>query len=116
MLQIFSYEESQIYVFNYKYNKKKSKPNIYVCFYFFAMIEIYVMETDEQNKALIRLGMTIRKLREETTSFSQDKLGLEVDLSENQIRRIEKGQTNPTVKSLLKIAKALKVDIRNLFQ
>ena len=57
------------------------------------------MENDKHNNVLIRLGITIRKLREETTSFSQERLGLEVDLSENQIRRIEKGQTNPTIKS-----------------
>ncbi|MDQ8013383.1 MAG: helix-turn-helix transcriptional regulator [Flavobacterium nitrogenifigens] len=73
------------------------------------------MENDEHNKLLIKLGTTIRKLREETTSFSQEKLGLEVDLSENQIRRIEKGQTNPTIKSLLKIAEILKVNIKDLF-
>ena len=84
-------------------------------FCFLAMIEIYNMESDEHNKALITLGKTIRKLREETTTFSQDKFGLEVDLSENQIRRIEKGQTNPTVKSLLKISKALNVNIKDLF-
>lgn len=74
------------------------------------------MENEEQNKDIIKLGLTIRKIREESTDFSQDKLALEVDLSENQIRRIEKGQTNPTIKTLLKIAKALKVDIRELFQ
>ena len=80
------------------------------------MMEFYNMENEEQSKVLVKLGLTIRKIREESTNFSQDKLGLEVDLSENQIRRIEKGQTNPTVKSLLKIAKALKVDIKDLFQ
>lgn len=79
-------------------------------------MEFYNMENEAQSKVLIKLGLTIRKIREESTNFSQDKLGLEVDLSENQIRRIEKGQTNPTVKSLLKIAKALKVDIKDLFQ
>ncbi|MFQ6601868.1 helix-turn-helix domain-containing protein [Flavobacterium sp. C3NV] len=73
------------------------------------------MENKDYGEALIKLGLTIRKLREETTSFSQEKLGLEVDLSENQIRRIEKGQTNPTVKSLLKIAEILKVNIKDLF-
>ena len=86
-----------------------------MCFYFLVMIEIYHMEIDEEKKVFIKLGQTIRELREKTTDFSQDKLGLEVDLSENQIRRIEKGQTNPTVRSLLKIAKALKVDIKVLF-
>ncbi|PKP44871.1 MAG: XRE family transcriptional regulator [Bacteroidetes bacterium HGW-Bacteroidetes-12] len=79
------------------------------------MMEIYIVENEEQNKVIVKLGLTIRKIREETTDFSQDKLALEVDLSENQIRRIEKGQTNPTIKNLLKIAKALKVDIKDLF-
>jgi len=80
------------------------------------MIEFYNVENEHQNKAIIKLGLTIRKIREESTDFSQDKLALEVDLSENQIRRIEKGQTNPTVKTLLKIAKALNVDIKDLFR
>ncbi|MCF6132737.1 helix-turn-helix domain-containing protein [Flavobacterium wongokense] len=74
------------------------------------------MENEQQNKAIIKLGLTIRKIREESTEFSQDKLALEVDLSENQIRRIEKGQTNPTIRTLLKIAKALNVDIKDLFR
>lgn len=73
------------------------------------------MENKEHNKEIIKLGLTIRKIREENTNFSQDKLALEVDLSENQIRRIERGQTNPTIKTLLKIARALKVDIKDLF-
>ena len=94
---------------------KKIKAHIYVCFYFFLNIEIYHMENEEQDKALVKLGLTIRKIREESTNFSQDKLGLEVNISENQIRRIEKGQTNPTIRTLLKIAKALKVEIKDLF-
>ena len=79
-------------------------------------MEFYAVESEQQNKAIIKLGLAIRKIREESTDFSQDKLALEVDLSENQIRRIEKGQTNPTIKTLLKIAKALNVDIKDLFR
>ncbi len=78
-------------------------------------MEFYNVEKDEQNRVLVKLGLTIRNVREDFTSFSQDTLALEVDLSENQILRIEKGQTNPTIKSILKIAKALKVDIKDLF-
>lgn len=81
-----------------------------------VIIEFYDVESEQQNKAIIKLGLTIRKIREESTDFSQDKLALEVDLSENQIRRIEKGQTNPTIKTLFKIAKALNVDIKDLFR
>lgn len=86
-----------------------------MCFYFIVILEFYDVENEQLHKSLIKLGATIRKIREESTSLSQDKLALEVDLSENQIRRIEKGQTNPTIKTLLKIANALKVDIKELF-
>lgn len=79
------------------------------------MLEIYNVKSEDQYRAIVKLGLTIRKIREESTDFSQEQLALEVDLSENQIRRIEKGQTNPTIKTLLKIAKVLKVDIKDLF-
>lgn len=78
-------------------------------------MQFYIVENEQQNKAIVNLGLTIRKIREKTTEYSQDKLALEIDISENQIRRIEKGQTNPTIKTLLKIATALKVDIKDLF-
>lgn len=74
------------------------------------------MIKEEQNKVLIALGATIRRIREETTDFSQFKLAIEIGMSENQIRRIERGQSNPTVKTLTKIAEALKVDIKILFE
>ncbi|UFH46651.1 helix-turn-helix domain-containing protein [Flavobacterium galactosidilyticum] len=74
------------------------------------------MEEKELNRVQIALGATIRRIREETTDFSQSKLSIEVGMSENQIRRIERGESNPTVKTLTKIAKALKVDIKILFE
>jgi transcriptional regulator with XRE-family HTH domain len=74
------------------------------------------VEEKELNKVQIKLGATIRRIREETTDFSQSKLSIEIGMSENQIRRIEKGKSNPTVKTLAKIAKALKVDIKVLFE
>ena len=74
------------------------------------------MEEKELNKVQITLGATIRRIREETTDFSQSKLSIEIGMSENQIRRIEKGKSNPTVNTLAKIAKALKVDIKVLFE
>lgn len=80
------------------------------------MTQIYLVEEKELNKVQIALGATIRRIREETTDFSQFKLSIEIGMSENQIRRIERGESNPTVKTLIKIAKALKVDIRILFE
>jgi transcriptional regulator with XRE-family HTH domain len=74
------------------------------------------VEEKELNTVQIRLGATIRRIREETTDFSQSKLSIEIGMSENQIRRIERGKSNPTVNTLAKIAKALKVDIKVLFE
>jgi transcriptional regulator with XRE-family HTH domain len=74
------------------------------------------VEEKELNKVQITLGATIRRIREETTDFSQSKLSIEIGMSENQIRRIERGKSNPTVNTLAKIAKALKVDIKVLFE
>ena len=74
------------------------------------------MEEKELNRVQIRLGATIRRIREETTDFSQSKLSIEIGMSENQIRRIERGKSNPTVNTLAKIAKALEVDIKVLFE
>jgi len=74
------------------------------------------VEGKELNKVQIKLGATIRRIREETTDFSQSKLSIEIGMSENQIRRIELGKSNPTVNTLAKIANALKVDIKVLFE
>lgn len=73
------------------------------------------MEEKELNKVQITLGATIRKIREEKSEYSQSKLAVEIGMSENQVSRIERGETNPTVRTLTLIAKALKVEIKDLF-
>ena len=47
--------------------------------------------------------------------FSQFSLGVEVQLSTNQIGRIERGETNPTVLTLTKIASVLNIEIFEFF-
>jgi transcriptional regulator with XRE-family HTH domain len=73
------------------------------------------VEEKEINKVQKKLGATIRKIREEKDEYSQSKLAVEIGMSVNQVARIERGETNPTVKTLTLIAKALKVDIKDLF-
>lgn len=73
------------------------------------------MEEKEINNVQIKLGATIRKIREKKDQYSQSKLAIEIGMSVNQVARIERGETNPTVKTLTLIAKALKVDIKDLF-
>ncbi|MTH15902.1 helix-turn-helix transcriptional regulator [Flavobacterium sp. LC2016-01] len=73
------------------------------------------MEDIEINKVQKKLGATIRKIREEKDQYSQSKLAVEIGMSVNQVARIERGETNPTLKTLTLIAIALKVDIKDLF-
>jgi len=74
------------------------------------------VETEEENIVLNKLGATIRTAREKQPKFSQSKLAIEIGLSENQIGRIERGESNPTVRTLCKIAKALNVNVRDFFE
>jgi len=73
------------------------------------------VEEKELNSIQVKLGSTIRQIREKKTNYSQSKLAVEIGMSENQVSRIERGETNPTVKTLTMIARALKVDIKDFF-
>jgi transcriptional regulator with XRE-family HTH domain len=59
------------------------------------------------------LGETVRSLRT-AAEFTQEKLAEMAGLSTVFISRIERGIESPSVDSLLKIAKALKVRVRDL--
>ena len=69
------------------------------------------MKTKEEIQAII--GLNVRKAREKE-SISQFDLALESDLHRNMIDLIERGQTMPTVYTLLKVAKALNTSIEAL--
>ena len=49
-----------------------------------------------------------------TAGFSQEKLAEKANLSTVFISRIERGKESPSVDSLVKIAKALKLRVRDL--
>ena len=62
-----------------------------------------------------KLSNKIRKLRKQK-GVSQDRLSKEADLALNTIVKIETGKSpNPTIETLIKIAKALGVNIGDLF-
>lgn len=67
--------------------------------------------------AIIRksLGKKIKKLRKEK-GLSQEKLSWEVGLNRGYIGFIERGERNPSIETLTKIAKALKVTLDELFR
>ena len=59
------------------------------------------------------LGEAVRVKRKKA-GFSQEKLAEKADLSTVFISRIERGKESPTLDNLLKIAKALRVRVRDL--
>ena len=64
-------------------------------------------------KDLVSFGKHLRKVREEK-GISQEKLGLSIDSYQSTIIRIEQGKSNPKLTTLIAIAKALKVPLRDL--
>ena len=68
------------------------------------------------NKKLSTIAKNIRLLRKEK-GFSQDRLSKEAEVAYNTIVKIESGEnTNPTIDTLERIAKALGVSIEKLFK
>ena len=68
-----------------------------------------------EEKLFIRdFGINLRALREER-NLSQTKLEAIAGLSKNQVWRIENGEVNTTISNLILLAKALEVDIAQLF-
>jgi XRE family transcriptional regulator, regulator of sulfur utilization len=59
------------------------------------------------------LGGTIRSYRK-ATGISQEKLAERADLHHNYAGELERGEKAATIDSLLKIAKALKIKVRDL--
>jgi transcriptional regulator with XRE-family HTH domain len=66
------------------------------------------------NEVLHRLGSRIRTLREKA-KISQEELGHLSGLHRTYVGAIERGERNPSVLSLKKIADALKVNLGELF-
>lgn len=67
-----------------------------------------------QDKICVQFGLRVRQLREEQ-GYSQEGFAAEVGIHRTFIGGIERGERNPTITTAYKIAKALKVDIKELF-
>lgn len=69
----------------------------------------------DKQEALIFIGLKIRELRNEKKMSIQE-LSDKLDIEYNNLIRIEKGRTNCTIGTLLKISKILKVELTELFE
>jgi transcriptional regulator with XRE-family HTH domain len=74
-----------------------------------------VRDRASSSSYLKALGQAIRQVREQQ-ELSQEGLGFDSDLDRTYISGVERGVRNPTVASLLRIAKALATTPAKLLQ
>ena len=68
-----------------------------------------------KSKDIIEIGQKIRKKRL-SKGLTMMELSYESDIDYRQIGRIERGETNFTIKTLLRICKNLNCNLRNLIK
>jgi len=69
----------------------------------------------EELEFIKRIGNNIKKVRK-NKNLTQLDLASSLNIEDSALRRIENGRTNPTIKTLLKIAKALDISIFDLLK
>ena len=99
--------------------KKYSKGYIYVAFYFslshyIVLLIRRTMRYPDSEKFYKKLGKQVRSLRKDN-NLSQRELGLRSDLEKSVIQRLERGAVNSTLKTLIKVANALDIEFKDLF-
>ena len=65
-------------------------------------------------KECCKFGAAVR-IRRRATGLSQEEFAEKVDCHRNFVGRIERGEQNPTVDTLVRIARALRCKISDLF-
>jgi putative transcriptional regulator len=84
-----------------------------------AVVQFYNLPLtikDMKSKKLIKdLGVRIRQLRTKK-GWTQNQLAEACSFQKASMSKIESGQSNPTVRTLYKISKAMDVPIRDLFK
>ncbi len=68
----------------------------------------------DNREILIKFGHRVREIRKEK-NLSQEELSFKADLHRTYIGMIERAEKNITLVNIEKIAKALNVDIKELF-
>lgn len=68
----------------------------------------------DKHPSLIKIGKRIRELRK-AKGFSQEGFAYEIGLDRTYMGGVERGERNIAVLNILRIAKALKVEVGELF-
>ncbi|MFC7514078.1 helix-turn-helix domain-containing protein [Herbaspirillum sp. GCM10030257] len=71
------------------------------------------LSSNRQSPALVSLGQAIRHVRQEK-GISQEKLALLADVDRSYLGRVERGDNNVAILTLVKLADALGVTVTEL--
>lgn len=71
------------------------------------------MEHEDHIAYIKALGKRIQELRKER-GMTQLDLATRAEMEENALQRLEAGRTNPTIKTLWRVSRALNVDVPEL--
>lgn len=63
----------------------------------------------------MRVEILVKKIRIEK-GYTIDKVAQLAKMSKGHLSRIERGETEPTISTLARLAMALKVDVNNLYK
>ena len=69
----------------------------------------------KKSKILVKFGENVREIRKEQ-GLSQEQLSFKADLHRTYIGMIERAEKNITLSNIAKIAKALEVEMTELFK
>ena len=73
------------------------------------------MKPNEYDTFLKKVGSKLRKLRNEK-GYSMESLANEAEIEYRQLGRIERGEINTSIISLLRICEILQVEMKELFE
>ena len=81
-------------------------------FCFYLKINCIFTVVDE-NDYIKQIGLSIKKIRK-ANKLTQLDLAALLNIEDSALRRIENGRTNPTIKTLIRIAKVLDIKVTEL--
>jgi len=74
----------------------------------------YIYQCMKKNQQLVKVGSQIRKIRE-SKGYSQEEFAAEAGIDRSYMGGVERGERNISALNLIRIAKALKVEVGELF-
>ncbi len=73
------------------------------------------LSRNRQDPALVSLGVAIRQIRQ-SQNISQEKLALLAEVDRSYVGRVERGDNNVAILTLLKLASALDINLEKLMR